>query len=89
VRDGPPLVPCLHPYDTPERHRQAVYFNVNIREGDYFVFSDYADWAQAGFPENNLEMRCSHRVLYTIKFEDQGKKDKFRRILAACLFSKS
>ncbi|KAF4251198.1 hypothetical protein CNMCM8980_008350 [Aspergillus fumigatiaffinis] len=86
VRDGPPLVPCLHPYDTPERHRQAVYFNVNIREGDYFVFSDYADWAQAGFPENNLEMRCSHRVLYTIKFEDQGKKDKFRRILAACLF---
>jgi hypothetical protein len=88
VRDGPPLVPCLHPYDTPERHRQAVYFNVNIREGDYFVFSDYADWAQAGFPENDLEMRCSHRVLYTIKFEDQGKKDKFRRILAACLFSK-
>ncbi|KAF7164215.1 hypothetical protein CNMCM5623_008880 [Aspergillus felis] len=86
VRDGPPLVPCLHPYDTPERHRQAVYFNVNIREGDYFVFSDYADWAQAGFSENNLEMRCSHRVLYTIKFEDREKKDRFRRILAACLF---
>ncbi|GIK03243.1 hypothetical protein Aspvir_007312 [Aspergillus viridinutans] len=86
VRDGPPLVPCLHPYDTPERHRQAVYFNVNIREGDYFVFSDYADWAQAGFPENNPEMRCSHRVLYTIKFEDREKKDTFRRVLAACLF---
>ncbi|GFF61323.1 hypothetical protein IFM60648_00224 [Aspergillus lentulus] len=86
VRDGPPLVPCLHPYDTPERHRQAVYFNINIREGDYFVFSDYADWAQAGFPENNLEMRCSHRVLYTIKFEVREKKDRFRRILAACLF---
>lgn len=88
VRDGPPLVPCLHPYDTPERHRQAVYFNVNIREGDYFLFSDYADWAQAGFPENNLEMRCSHRVLYTIKFDDREKKDRFRRVLAACLFSK-
>ncbi|KAH1814253.1 hypothetical protein KXV65_005592 [Aspergillus fumigatus] len=86
VRDGPPLLPCLHPYDTPERHRQAVYFNVNIREGDYFVFSDYADWAQAGVPEINLEMRCSHRVLYTIKFEDREKKDRFRRILAACLF---
>jgi hypothetical protein len=89
VRDGPPLVPCLHPYDTPERHRQAVFFSVNIREGDYFVFSDYADWAQAGFPENSLEMRCSHRVLYTIKFEDREKKDRFRRVLAACLFSKS
>ncbi|GFF27064.1 hypothetical protein IFM51744_00167 [Aspergillus udagawae] len=86
VQDGPPLVPCLHPYDTPERHRQAVYFNINIREGDYFVFSDYADWAQAGFPENNFEMRCSHRVLYTIKLEDREKKDRFRRILAACLF---
>ncbi|KAF7117753.1 hypothetical protein CNMCM5793_006933 [Aspergillus hiratsukae] len=86
VRDGPPLVPCLHPYDTPERHRQAVYFNINIREGDYFLFSDYADWAQAGFPENNLDMRCSHRALYTIKFEDREKKDRFRRVLAACLF---
>ncbi|RHZ59997.1 uncharacterized protein CDV56_106306 [Aspergillus thermomutatus] len=86
VRDGPPLVPCLHPYDTPERHRQAVYFNVNAREGDYFIFSDYADWEQAGFPENNLEIRCSHRVLHRIKFEDREKKARFRRILAACLF---
>ncbi|OGM42695.1 hypothetical protein ABOM_008956 [Aspergillus bombycis] len=89
VRDGPPLVPCLHPYDTPERHRQAVYFNAKVREGDYFIFSDWNDLVKAGFPENNVELRCSSRVIYTIRFEDASEKDQFRRVLATCLFSAS
>ncbi|UDD56504.1 hypothetical protein AFCA_004041 [Aspergillus flavus] len=86
VRDGPPLVPCLHPYDTPERHRQAVYFNVKAHEGDYFIFSDWTDLVTAGFPESNVEVRCSSRVIYTIRFEDANEKDRFRRVLATCLF---
>ncbi|KAB8273606.1 hypothetical protein BDV30DRAFT_248890 [Aspergillus minisclerotigenes] len=86
VRDGPPLVPCLHPYDTPERHRQAVYFNAKAREGDYFIFSDWTDLVTAGFPESNVEVRCSSRVIYTIRFEDANEKDRFRRVLATCLF---
>ncbi|KAE8320873.1 hypothetical protein BDV39DRAFT_212987 [Aspergillus sergii] len=86
VRDGPPLVPCLHPYDTPERHRQAVYFNAEAREGDYFIFSDWNDLVTAGFPESNVDVRCSSRVIYTIRFEDANEKDQFRRVLATCLF---
>jgi hypothetical protein len=88
VRDGPPLVPCLHPYDTPERHRQAVYFNAKAREGDYFIFADWADLVEAGFPEHNLGVRCANRVIYSIKFDDANEKDRFRRVLATCLFSK-
>ncbi|KAE8372888.1 hypothetical protein BDV26DRAFT_301436 [Aspergillus bertholletiae] len=86
TRDGPPLVPCIHQYDTPERHRQAVYFNTRACEGDYFIFSDWADIVKAGFPENNVRVWCSSRVIYTIKFEDADEKDRFRRVLAACLF---
>ncbi|KAE8340982.1 hypothetical protein BDV24DRAFT_163954 [Aspergillus arachidicola] len=86
VRDGPLLVPCLHPYDTPERHRQAVYFNAKAREGDYFIFSDWTDLVTAGFPESNFEVRCSSRVVFTIRFEDANEKDQFRRVLATCLF---
>ncbi|KAE8132361.1 hypothetical protein BDV38DRAFT_275200 [Aspergillus pseudotamarii] len=86
VRDGLPLVPCLHPYDTPERHRQAVYFNAEVREGDYFIFSDWTDLVKAGFPESNVEVRCSSQVIYTIRFEDASEKDRFRRALATCLF---
>ncbi|KAF9887974.1 hypothetical protein FE257_009363 [Aspergillus nanangensis] len=88
VRDGPPLVPCLHPYDTPERHRQAVYFNSHNKptDGDYFIFSDWVDFAKAGFPENKVNVRCSNKVVYIVKFEDPKEKDRFRRVLATCLF---
>ncbi|OOF98140.1 hypothetical protein ASPCADRAFT_13305, partial [Aspergillus carbonarius ITEM 5010] len=86
VRAGPPLIPCLHPYDMPERHRQAVYFNVNARQGDYFVFADWADYVKAGLPEDKGAVRCSNTVVYVVKFEDPAEKDRFRRVLAACLF---
>ncbi|KAE8148769.1 hypothetical protein BDV25DRAFT_141459 [Aspergillus avenaceus] len=86
VRNGPPFVPCLHAYDTPERHRQAVYFAANHNMGDYFIFSDWIDMMEAGFPENNPELRCSNRVIYRIAFNDANEKDRFRRVLATCLF---
>lgn len=44
----PCLIPCVHGYDTPERHRQAVYFNVCGAQGDYFIFSDWGDLMEAG-----------------------------------------
>ncbi|KAL3446691.1 hypothetical protein BJX65DRAFT_308859 [Aspergillus insuetus] len=86
VRDGPPLIPCLHPYDTPERHRQAVYLNMHSSAGDYFIFSDFVDMVEAGIPDDHLNLRCSNRILCAVKFTDLKAKDRFRRVLAACLF---
>ncbi|KAK1139668.1 hypothetical protein N8T08_000537 [Aspergillus melleus] len=86
VREGPIMVPCLHLYDAPERHRQAVRFSADSRAGDYFIFSDWVDFVEAGFPENNLDVRCPHRVVYTVKFDNPAEKDRFRRVLAICLF---
>ncbi|KAJ0424461.1 hypothetical protein BJY00DRAFT_309367 [Aspergillus carlsbadensis] len=86
VRDRPPLIPCLHPYDTPERHRQAVYLNMHSSAGDYFIFSDFVDMVEAGFPEDHLNLRCSNRILCAVKITDPQAKDRFRRVLAACLF---
>ncbi|KAI9040977.1 uncharacterized protein KD926_007518 [Aspergillus affinis] len=86
VREGPIMIPCIHPYDAPERHRQAVRFSADTRAGDYFIFSDWVDYVEAGFPENTLDVRCPHRVLYAIKFDDPVEKDRFRRVLAICLF---
>ncbi|KAL3488789.1 hypothetical protein BJX62DRAFT_227102 [Aspergillus germanicus] len=86
VREGLPLIPCLHPYDTPERHRQAVYLNMHSSAGDYFIFSDWVDMVEAGFPDDHLNLRCSNRILCAVKFTDSRAKDRFRRVLAACLF---
>lgn len=84
VRNGPPLIPCIHQYDTPERHRQAVYFNVCAGEGDYFIFSDWTDLAETGFLDN-IALRCPSRVIQTVAF-DHAERDRFRRVLAVCLF---
>ncbi|KAL3254694.1 hypothetical protein ABHI18_008774 [Aspergillus niger] len=86
VRAGPPLIPCLHHYDMPERHRQAVHFNMNAREGDYFIFTDWLDFVTAGLPGDKTAIRCSNRIMYVVKFDDAAEKDRFRRVLAACLF---
>lgn len=87
VRNGPPLIPSLQPCDTPERHRQAVYFNTCGEQGDYFIFSDLPDMLETGFLENR-PIRCSPRLIYAVVFEDPVHKDRFRRVLAACLFCK-
>ncbi|OJZ87527.1 hypothetical protein ASPFODRAFT_715246 [Aspergillus luchuensis CBS 106.47] len=86
VRVGPPMIPCVHHYDMPERHRQAVHFNMNFREGDYFIFTDWLDFVTAGLPGDKTAIRCSNRVMYVVKFDDPAEKDRFRRVLAACLF---
>lgn len=85
VREGVPLVPCLHEWDSPERHRQAVRFNTSGLAGDYFVFADWAELVEAGFPANSPTLRCSPRVVETIRFDGPEEKDRFRRVLAVCL----
>lgn len=87
VRDGVPLIPCIHPYDMPERHRQAVYFNVCAGEGDYFIFADWADMLEPKDIDSSQALRCSSRVVHVITFDDPAERDRFRRVLATCLFS--
>lgn len=86
--DTPCLIPCIHGYDTPERHRQAVYFNVCGSRADYFIFSDWGDLMEAGGASDGMAPRCSSRIICTVTFEDSAEKDRFRRVLAACLFRK-
>lgn len=88
VREGPLLVPCVHGYDTPERHRQAIWSNVCAGEGDYFIFSDWGDMLETG-GSDGLAARCSSRVIHTVRFDDPDEKDRFHRVLAACLFCKT
>ncbi|ODM23277.1 hypothetical protein SI65_00866 [Aspergillus cristatus] len=84
--DTPCLIPCMHGYDTPERHRQAVYFNVCGSQADYFIFSDWVDLMEAGGVSDGMAARCSSTVICTVTFEVPAEKDRFRRVLAACLF---
>ncbi|PKY02599.1 hypothetical protein P168DRAFT_346371 [Aspergillus campestris IBT 28561] len=91
LAEAVPLIPCAHMYDMPERHRQAVYFNANSARGDYFIFSDYDDLRDAGTIldddlDTRIRLRCSSRVIFTVTIQDADLKDRFRRILAACLF---
>lgn len=87
---GPPMLPCLHEWDTPERHRQAVWFSSASDRGDYFVFTDWTDIMKAGDdPASHTRLRCSPRVAHTVRFEDAREKDRFRRCLAICLLCKS
>lgn len=86
VRERMPLMPCFHNWDSPERHRQAVYFDRQALVGDYFVFADWADLKAAGFPADSLPLRCSTRIVTTVGFDDSEERDRFRRCLAVCLF---
>ena len=95
VREAPPLIPCLYGFDTPERHRQAVHFNMNHREGDYFIFSDWVDMVNKGAlkksdnDKEKVKLRCSSRIIHVVRFEDAQERDRFRRVLAAVLFGLS
>ncbi|KAJ5779372.1 hypothetical protein N7457_007092 [Penicillium paradoxum] len=85
---GPPLLPCLHQWDTPARHRQAVWFSSASERGDYFIFADWTDQMGAGDdPASHMRLRCSPQVALTVRFEDAEEKDRFRRCLAICLFA--
>ncbi|KAJ5168368.1 uncharacterized protein N7482_003962 [Penicillium canariense] len=85
IRVGPPAIPCKNGWDSPERHRQAMWFSTARQEGDYFIFADWDDSIAAGFTPGAWEVRCSPRVLRTVRFADPEEKDHFRRILAVCL----
>lgn len=87
VVKGPPMLPCLHGWDSPERQRQALWFSTGRREGDYFLFSDWSDQFNRGAVPGGLENRCSSRVVQVIVIDNPEKKDRFRRILAVCLFA--
>ncbi|OXV09361.1 hypothetical protein Egran_02883 [Elaphomyces granulatus] len=84
--EGPPLLPNRFNWDTPERHRQAVYHATN-RSGDYFIFADWAEFLGAGQPVDDLAVRCSSEVVAVVRIRDPAEKDKLRRVLGLCLFA--
>lgn len=85
---GGPMIPNLHSWDTPQRHRQAVWFKTGHREGDYFLFTDWTEMVLQGIvPGQDLEPTCSSQVSMSVKFDDPEERDRFRRILAVCLFA--
>ncbi|KAJ5544989.1 hypothetical protein N7535_006623 [Penicillium sp. DV-2018c] len=85
---GPPMLPGRYNVGFPERHREALWFSTASDRGDYFLFTDWTDITAAGDqPMAHLELRCSPRVPYTVRFEDAEEKDRFRRCLAICLFA--
>ena len=96
----PPLIPNICGWNTPERHRQAVYHAHSSKkngsaeiEGDYFIFSDGRDWIQAGSPNVQAWGLRQGRgtVLATVTFNDNASpnslKDRFNRLLNAALFT--
>lgn len=84
---GPPQIPSVHNWSSPEHHRQAMWFCTSRREGDYFVFPDLKLQKQAGVRIGDPYWRCSPHVLFTVNFTDEAEKDRFRRILAASLLA--
>ncbi|KAJ5254474.1 hypothetical protein N7505_011683 [Penicillium chrysogenum] len=85
---GPPMLPSLHQWDNPERHRQALWFSSARDRGDYFVFAEWDDLVRAeDAPASHLALRCSPRIAHIVRFEDAKEKDRFRRCLAICLFA--
>ncbi|KAF7527795.1 hypothetical protein PCG10_002266 [Penicillium crustosum] len=85
---GPPMLPSLHQWDSPERHRQALWFSSARDRGDYFVFAELNTPVNAAdAPASHAGRGCSPRIVYIVRFEDAEEKDRFRRCLAICLFA--
>lgn len=94
----PPAIRNLCGWNTPERHRQAVYHAHSSKrngfaevEGDYFIFTDAEEWIQAGSPTMqtwNLR-RARGAVLVVVSFDDERSpnslKDRFNRLLDVAL----
>ena len=86
---GPPMLPNIHRWDRPERHRQAVWFTSANNIGDYFVFQEVRHpMVVMGAPESHEWPGCSSQTAITLCFAKPEEKDRFRRVLAVCLFSK-
>jgi hypothetical protein len=89
ISSGPPMIPSIHEWDSPERHRQAVWFSTSSsgNEGDYFIFYDYQELTTAGTIDGSANRRCSSRVYLTVSWNGGVERDRFRRILAVCLLA--
>ena len=96
----PPIIPNICGWNTPERHRQAVYHAHSSKKngfaevkGDYFIFSDAEQWIQAGAPPMQAWgiRRARGEVLVVVTFDDDASpnslKDRFNRLLNAALFT--
>lgn len=87
IKLGPPMIPGINGWDSPERHRQAMWFSSRSgNEGDYFIFTDKHEVNNLGLPSGSADVRCSSRV-YLVVHCDEAEKDRFRRVLAVCLMS--
>jgi hypothetical protein len=83
-----PYIPSLSHHDRPERFRQFVRHSID-RSGDYFVFSDWADWCDERFPMPwPAHKHASGRVLVVLNFSETGStipsRVLFRRLVRIC-----
>jgi hypothetical protein len=96
----PPAIPNLCGWNTPERHRQSVYHAHSSQKngsaevkGDYFIFTDFEQWLQAGAPHMPAWAlgRARGTVRVVVTFDDQRSpnsfKDRFNRLLNIALFT--
>jgi hypothetical protein len=96
----PPAIPNLCGWNTPERHRQSVYHAHSSQKngsaevkGDYFIFTDFEQWLQAGAPNMPAWAlsRARGTVRFVVTFDDQQSpnsfKDRFNRLLNIALFT--
>lgn len=96
----PPAIPNLCGWNTPERHRQAVYHAHSTKkngwaevDGDYFIFTDAEEWIQAGSPDMGTWAlhRARGAVFIVVAFDDDRSpnslKDRFNRLLNIALFT--
>lgn len=76
----------IHGWDTPERHRQAVWFSTGYDKGDYFIF-DEIDVLAIKHQKSGQHLRIATLPILLINFKEPEEKDRFRRCLAICLFA--
>ncbi|KAF7512048.1 hypothetical protein GJ744_002761 [Endocarpon pusillum] len=83
-----PYIPSLDHIDRPERFRQFVRHSLDTT-GDYFIFSDWADWRNAGFRMPwPAEEHASGSILAIVNFTQTGSsvpsRMLFTRLLRLC-----
>ncbi|KAJ5949058.1 hypothetical protein N7454_000642 [Penicillium verhagenii] len=86
IFDGPPMIPFIDNWSSPERHRQAMWYSTGQNEGDYFVFADLQNTGEARLDPGHFTTRCQPTVLHAVRFHNEYIRDMFRRCLAVSLF---
>lgn len=85
---GPPMLLNIHDWDKPERHRQAVWFASAVCHGDYFLFDNEPLMDFVDQPKRPEVLGFSSQTNFACLFTTPEEKDRIRRVLAVCLFSK-